>query len=225
MNKNNTQHFIGKFVYPTWFNDKKYKFYLSMIERLEKYVWVHLKSARYFDSLNFRLFAPSITLTAVSGIAGFLATSTYISEDVQVGFNITVGVLSSISTMMQSIVSAMKYSAKADSHRLAADEYNSLLTRIKFEIEMPNEENFGETMEKKILEIQSKCKYFPPQHIIDSYKPKPCKQEEQMFKGTLNKHNNDSNPNESTHLLENVVIAINEEPYTSTTQKRTQSNI
>ena len=32
-------------------------------------------------------------------------------------------------------------------------------------MEMPNEENFTDDMEEKILDIQNKCKFFPPQHI------------------------------------------------------------
>ena len=195
------KQFSGIYVYPEWFNQKKLAFYFSMKRRIEKAIWIHLHSARYFEKLHFRLFAPSITITALSGIASFLSSSDVIDKTTQTSFAIGVGIMSSISAMIQSIVSSMKYSAKADSHRLAADEYTQLLTRVKFEIEMPNERNFGETLEKKILDIQHKCKYFPPQHIVESY-PKTdlydTDTSETFYKSSLPTHINTIN-NEQSH--------------------------
>lgn len=229
----NHKHFTGVFIYPEWFNQKKYEFYICMKKRIEKAIWIHIQSARYFDTLHFRLFAPSITITALSGIASFLSSSEIISKTTQTSFAIAVGVMSSLSTMIQSVVSTMKYSAKADAHRLAADEYTQLLTRVKFEIEMPNERNFGEILEKKILDIQHKCKYFPPQHIVDSYKePINDEKKEPLFKSSISPENLTKTTfidttlqtkiaNETTHLLENnnpsqeqlkdaIVIHVNE---------------
>ncbi len=34
---------------------------------------------------------------------------------------------------------------------------------------MPNEEDFTDKLEAQILDIQSKCKYFVPQFIVDDY--------------------------------------------------------
>ena len=71
--------------------------------------------------------------------------------------------------MFQSFSSTANYSTKAKIHRETADHYEKLLTKIEFEMELPNEENFVTELEKTILDIQNKCKYFPPKHIIDSY--------------------------------------------------------
>ena len=73
---------------------------------------------------------------------------------------------------MQSFSSAFKFSTKAEMHRTAAEEYNKLIIRIKFEIADPNEPKFIEEIENKILEIQGNCKYFPPQKICDKYSQK-----------------------------------------------------
>ena len=70
---------------------------------------------------------------------------------------------------MQSIASTCKYSAKSEAHRAAADQYDKLLTRLQFEMEMPNEKDFIDSFEAEMLDVQNKCNYFPPQFIIDSY--------------------------------------------------------
>ena len=36
-------------------------------------------------------------------------------------------------------------------------------------MELPNEENFTEEMEKQVIEVKNKCNFFPPQFIIDEY--------------------------------------------------------
>ena len=73
---------------------------------------------------------------------------------------------------MQSIAGACQFSAKKEGHRSAAEQYNNLIVKTKFEIEMPNEENFADDLEKMILDIQSKCNFFPPQFIVDEYDAK-----------------------------------------------------
>ena len=71
--------------------------------------------------------------------------------------------------MMQSLASALQFSAKVEAHRAAAEEYNKIIIRLKFEMEMPNEEDFTDKLETEIIDIQNKCKYFPPQHIVTQY--------------------------------------------------------
>ena len=56
-----------------------------------------------------------------------------------------------------------------EAHRAAAEEYNKMIIRLKFEMEMPNEEDFTDKLETEIIDIQNKCKYFPPQHIVSQY--------------------------------------------------------
>ena len=116
------------------------------------------------------IFGPSITITCLSGIASFLSTSEMIHHDTQNMFGIGVGILSSISSLLQSLGSSFRFSAKEESHRVAAEEYNKLCVKLKFEMEMPNEETFIEQLEKDILEIHNKCNYFAPQFIINKYK-------------------------------------------------------
>jgi hypothetical protein len=210
--------FHSEYIYPKWFTPNNYKFYSKQREELKKLRYLHTRASDHFNRYNYYIFGPSISITAISGVASFLATSTLVTIDVQNVFGISVGVLASISTMLQSIGSSCKFSAKADAHRQAAEEYSKLLTRLEFEMEMPNEEDFADNMEDSILDIKNKCNYFVPQFIIDEYcKKKKCVKEKKPKFNIIN--NNDDAcvpsqpPIESTHLLhENKpIISITEE--------------
>ena len=163
------RRFTGTYKYPEWFSKQKYIFCEAMIERLDKLVWVHSQSANHYEKRHFRIFVPNITITAFSGIASFLSTSQFVNSETQTAFGITVGILASISALVQSVASVTRYSAKAEAHQLAADEYNKLLVRLKFEMALPNEPDFIDTLEESILDIQNKCNYFPPQSIVNRY--------------------------------------------------------
>lgn len=161
--------FQERFIYPKWFTKQKYKFYEKLEDRLKKLRYVHSRSAEHYEKMNFYIFGPSISITALSGIASFLSTSDFIETEARNGLGVTVGVLASISSMLQALASASKYHAKIESHRSAADQFNTLLTRLRFEMELPNEENFSDEIEKQIIEVKNKCNFYPPQFIIDEY--------------------------------------------------------
>ena len=82
--------------------------------------------------MNYKIFGPSITITALSGIASFLSTASFIETDAKNGFGVTVGVLTSVSTLLQSVAGACQFSAKVEAHRTAADQYNKLIVRLKY---------------------------------------------------------------------------------------------
>lgn len=196
--------FTGKYKYPEWFSKEKYIFCEGMMDRLIKLKWIHSQSAEHYEKRHFRIFFPNITITALSGIASFLSTSQFVDNDTQTAFGITVGVLASISALVQSVASVTRYSAKAEAHQLAADEYNKLLTRLKFEMEMPNEPDFIDTLEESILDIQNKCNYFPPQSIVNKYfktRVKDIKTQKEIDElySDMTKDNTDSLASQSTH--------------------------
>ena len=167
-----SEMFEGEYKYPEWYNKKKYIFYNKILARLDKLSYIHTRSSQYYDKMNYYILGPSITITAVSSIASFLSTSDFIDNDTQNAFGVSVGVIASISSVMQAIAGACQFSAKKEGHRAAAEEYNNLMVKTKFEIEMPNEENFADDLEVLILGVQNKCKYFPPQFIVDEYESK-----------------------------------------------------
>jgi hypothetical protein len=150
-------------------NDKHMGLLRESSARLKELKWVHSRSAQYYDKMHNVFVIPTILITSISGMASFLSTSSVITEDTKTVFGIGVGVMASVSSLLQSMSSAYKYGTKAEMHRTAAEEYNKLIVKISFEMADPNEPKFIENLESKLLEVQSNCKYFPPQSICDKY--------------------------------------------------------
>tara|TARA_E500000178_G_scaffold22251_1_gene20743 strand:- start:677 stop:1012 length:336 start_codon:yes stop_codon:yes gene_type:complete len=75
----------------------------------------------------------------------------------------SVGILTSMASITQALSSALAFNVKAEMFRKAADSYDKLITRIEFEMESPNEDDFLNKLEGKILAIKEECKYLPPE--------------------------------------------------------------
>lgn len=159
----------NEYKYPIWYNKKKHDFYRKIYRRIKELIRIHSESSAYFGKMDKYIFGPSIFITCLSSIASFLSTSELVHDNLQIVFGISVGVLASISALLQSVGSAYRYSAKEEAHRQAAEDYNKLSVKVKFEMVMPNEEHFVDQLESQILEIQHKCNYFAPQFIIDKH--------------------------------------------------------
>jgi hypothetical protein len=205
--------FADNYKYPEWFNKKKYIFYNKILQRLQRLSHLHSRSSQYYEKMNFNIFGPSITITALSGIASFLSTSQYISQEAQNGFGIGVGIVASISSVLQSLAGACQYSAKKEAHRTVAEQYNNLIISIKFEIEMPNEEDFTDKLELQILDIQSKCNYFVPQFIIEEYDKKNKKNKNNNISNMSGKQTSHENLLEASLNNDNIIINIDEKNY------------
>ena len=205
--------FEDNYKYPKWFNKKKYIFYNKILQRLQRLSQLHSRASQYYEKMNFYIFAPSITITALSGIASFLSTSQYISEKGQNAFGIGVGIVASVSSVLQSLAGACQYSAKKEAHRTVAEQYNNLIISIKFEIEMPNEEDFTDKLEIQILDIQSKCNYFVPQFIVEEYDKKNKNNKKDISLNNTHKQTSQANIYDSKLNSENVIINIDEKNY------------
>jgi hypothetical protein len=98
-------------------------------------------------------------------IISFFSASTYFSENTRIILGLVVGSLGSVGTLCQSFQSALNYNTKAEAFRTAAEKYDKLITKIKFELYHHDEKDFIVTLEKEVLKITSDCKYFPPQSV------------------------------------------------------------
>jgi hypothetical protein len=181
--------FSEKYTYPEWFSRKKMIFHNKMLKRLKKLRFHHSRASQYYESMNIKLSTPSIVITALSGIASFLSTSQYVDNDSQNACGITVGVLASVASVFQAFTAACQYGAKREAHRTVAEQYNALIVKTKFEMEMPNEEDFIDKLELAILEIDSKCNYFVPQFIIDEWSKEEDKLEKEIKYSSVSKGN------------------------------------
>jgi len=164
-----TLEVLPKYAYPEWYNDKTHSFYKQTICRLQKLYNLNVETAKHYEKLNYYIFGPSITLTTLCSIAGFLSTADVMTDDAKTGFGLTVGILSVLSTAMQSVAGTCQYKSRGEAFRLSADKYEQILTRLRFEVNMPNEKDFMENLEKEILEVQNKNTYFPPEKISSKY--------------------------------------------------------
>jgi hypothetical protein len=213
--------FLSVYSYPHWFNKKKYIFYNKILQRLIRLSAINTKASQYYEKMNFNIFGPSITITALSGIASFLSTSQYVTENAKNVFGIGVGIVASISSVLQALAGACQYSAKKEAHRTVAEQYNNLIITVKFEIEMPNEEDFTDKLETQILDIQSKCNYFVPQFIVEEY-DKQHKINKSSNSSTTG--SNISNDSILSNKTENVVINIDDKNYNTFSDNRSNTS-
>ena len=138
---------------------KKYK------DRLIRKKEIYVVSSELFQKKSLFLTIPCILITCMMSIISFLSASTYFTENTRIILSLVVGSLGSIGTLCQSFQSTLNYNTKAEAFRNAAEKYDKLITKIKFEIYNHNEHDFIDKLEKDVLKISSTCKYFPPQSV------------------------------------------------------------
>lgn len=146
------------------------KFY----QRLKKERFVNNQSSAYYSSLSNRFVIPGIVITGLSSIVSFMSTSDMLEDDEKKGFGITVGVLTSVAAIVQSMSASFGFQLKKDAFATCADSYDSLITKVEFEICNPNEDfqEFSNQLEEDILKIKSNCKYLPPLHVSELWDQK-----------------------------------------------------
>lgn len=139
----------------------------KLLDNLKIKYTIFSRSSQYYDRLNLKMICPAILISAFSSIASFMSTSDVLGDDSKQYFGITVGVLTVVSTMLQSISGSCSFNTKRDAFLNAADQCEKLITNVEFELEMPDEDKheFFNKIETQLLEIQDKCKYLPPLFI------------------------------------------------------------
>ena len=86
------------------------KFY----KRLKKERFVNNQSSQYYSNLGNRFVIPGIIITGLSSVVSFLATSSMLDEDEKQGCGVTVGVLTAIATIVQSMSASFGFQLKKD---------------------------------------------------------------------------------------------------------------
>ena len=146
----------------------------------------HAASQQHFIQMNAIFFWPSIALTSMTSATSFLASY---FPDHTTKFNVAMGIMASLSTLIVALSETYKYGSKAEQHGLASESYENLRTRLFFksiQLQMdelkaaPGEEvppmtpcefkAFFTSVEDQITEIARQCKYLVPNSIIKKYK-------------------------------------------------------
>lgn len=138
-------------------------------KRIAKEKFINNQSSEYYSSQNSKFVIPGILITGLSSVVSFIGTSDMLSNSAKSGFGIGVGIFTAAATILQSISSSFGFQSRAEGFQKAADSYDTLLTKVEFEISNPNEDfnEFCNGLEDAILEIKNDCKYLPPLFIYD----------------------------------------------------------
>ena len=139
--------------------------------RLEKEKFIHNQAGNYYMKSNRWFVIPGIIITGGSSVISFLGTSDIINDDTKTALNITVGVLTASAAILQSISSSFGFETRTSAFSKAADSYDTLITKIEFELCNPNEnfQVFCDNLEEEILKIKNDCKYLPPLFCYQIY--------------------------------------------------------
>lgn len=133
----------------------------QILKKLEKIKQSYLYSARYYDKMNFRMLIPSVLLTGVCSIASFLSSSTLIDDQLRKDFTVSVAIITSVSTILQTINGSCEFAVKKVKFYEATRKIDELMERLYFEIRQPNEEELLAEIEENLIAIKEECKYIP----------------------------------------------------------------
>ncbi len=134
----------------------------TLYEKIEDEKELYNNAYYTYSRKNYYLVLPTIIITSVSSMLSFVSSSDIIPQEEKKILLISVGILTSVASIFQSLSSSCAFNVKAEMFRKAADSYDKLITKVQFEIEEPNEKDFLLKMEEKILNIKNECKYLPP---------------------------------------------------------------
>lgn len=135
--------------------------------RIMKERFINNQASVYYTKQNSKFVIPGILITGVASVASFMATSDILNDDSKKGFSVGVGIMTAGATILQSISSSFGFQSRSEQFQKAADSYDTLLTKIEFELANPNEDfnEFCSNIEQDILAIKNDCKYLPPLFI------------------------------------------------------------
>ena len=150
---------------------------IEIYDRLQRYCSSkkkqHWLAAKYNEKMDRLFIIPSIIISTLSGVAAFFASTEIPNEQEQIWIGISVGILASITTLLQSFSNAYGFTAKMEAHQNSAEAYDQIITDLRFEIINPHENcNYSEfikSIEKRISEIKQRCKYIIPDWIEQQY--------------------------------------------------------
>ena len=187
-------------------NNKHFLIY----KKIEEEKTIYNKASNIFLKKNIWLVYPTIFFTGLSSVLSFTSNSNLFTDNINKMLVFLVGVFTSLTTITQSLSSSLGYNTKSEMFRKAADSYDKILTKIEFEMQEKNEDNFMNEIEEKILEIKNECKYLPPEYLYTEYKNKNPKIKNLFNKvniyetDEINNNNSDNNINDSLKLLPNL---------------------
>lgn len=96
---------------------------------------VHFQTAEYLGRWNLFLGIPVVVLSAIVGTSLFAT----LSKDVNVGIRITAGVISVIAAVLASVQTFLRFGARSEQHRVAAERWSAIRREIEKALALPPE--------------------------------------------------------------------------------------
>jgi hypothetical protein len=96
---------------------------------------VHFQTAEYLSRWNIFLGIPVVALSAIVGTATFAT----LAHDVNVGVRIAAGTLSVIAAVLASVQTFLRFGARAEQHRVAAERWSAIRREIEKDCSLPPE--------------------------------------------------------------------------------------
>jgi hypothetical protein len=96
---------------------------------------VHFQTAEYLSRWNIFLGIPVVALSAIVGTATFAT----LAHDVNVGIRIAAGTLSVIAAVLASVQTFLRFGARAEQHRVAAERWSAIRREIEKALSLPPE--------------------------------------------------------------------------------------
>lgn len=150
---------------------------IKLLAKLKNLQACHTDASYHFSRLHMLIQLPSIFLSGISSVISFISTSYFVQDSVvsQKSLELCVGIITSLVVILTSMSTALHYSAKKESHHIAASSIETLVRKTEFELIEPDQENFVNLMEEQLLSIQSKLNFVMPQWITDKHGDKDMK--------------------------------------------------
>ncbi len=152
------------------------------VEKLER---DYKFSARKYGYYNRLISMPSIVITSLSSVFSFMSSSEYVSNDTKDYFIITVAILTTIASMLQTINTSCEFNVKKMKFTEASQDFNHLVDKIFFETEHPNEKDFIDNIEKEIEKVKNQCKFLPLECKVKKAESQPLQSPRTDYSTTI----------------------------------------
>lgn len=144
-------------------------FYKQLQSRVTHDRDTHISSAQYYQQWYLYITIPIVVLTTLGSTLAFVSTSNIVADTDRQVMSLIVGIIGIIASLVQSVANTLAYGTQSQSFTSAARQYDQLVVKIMFETELPDEADFIQMIEKRLLDIRAQCGYYPPQHIMKQY--------------------------------------------------------
>lgn len=142
----------------------------DLIEKYSTESKMHMYSASYYSIFYYLYLIPSSILIAAASIISFLISSEQFDEKTVKWMAISVGIIGIVIAFMYTLLNGLYIQTKKEAFKLSHNDYEDVLTNLRFYLyDNTNISVVLQKIEKKILKIKNRNKYYIPVIIYRIY--------------------------------------------------------